>query len=84
MRQRINVNAICSSANYRASKRVHSSALERAHASFEKTLEEAKALGKQALPIIKPTLVKIRVLGKEMTITYSEWESHCRDFEIIK
>ena len=84
MRTRINVNAVCSSANYRASKKAHSSALERAHASFEKTLQEAKELGQQVIPIIKPTLVKIRVLGKVITITYSEWETYCKEFPIIR
>lgn len=84
MRPRININAICSSANYRASKRVHASYLEKAHASFEETLQEARELGQQVMPIIKPTLVKIRVLGKVITVTYSEWETYCKDFQIIK
>lgn len=84
MRPRININAICSSANYRVSKRVHASYLEKVHASFEETLQEAKELGQQVMPVVKPTLVKIRVLGKLITITYTEWETYCKDFPIIK
>ncbi len=88
MRRRINKNAVCSSENYSASKRVHQSALQEAHSSFSlmavssKVAEEDKiTLGKQFLRAAQ--LVTINVFGKPLKITKSEYDKHCTDFKMV-
>lgn len=72
MRSRINRAAICSSANYIASKRVHKKYLEEAHASFTgfsfSTSSEKTGW--------HPKTKTIMVFGKPIVISYEEWQLH--------
>lgn len=72
MRKRINVNAICSSDNYRVSKRVHQNMLREKHKNF--TFVAISTPSKPYTPKYKT----IKVFGKEMTITMEEYLEHCK------
>lgn len=81
MRKRINRNAVCSSNNYRASKRVHLNMLEERHSHFNKfTLSGTLTFD---TPIFKngkmtPRFKTIRVFGKNIEITIEEYNTHCK------
>lgn len=72
MRQRINKAAICSSANYAASKRVHKQHLEEAHASFCAFSFSTSSEKSDYHPKTKT----IMVFGKPMVISYEEYLQH--------
>ena len=63
-RYRVNPNAICSSKNYKQSKKLHMDMLKRNHEVFmEMVIKEEIVIKKQAY---------VKVFGKLMTITSSE------------
>lgn len=75
MRKRINANAICSSDNYRASKKVHQNMLKEKHKNFS-----FMAVSTSSNPIhYTPKYKTIKVFGKEITITMEEYNEHCKD-----
>lgn len=72
MRKRINTNAICSSDNYRASKKAHQNMLREKHKDFS-----FMSTPISSTPYI-PKYKTIRVFGKEMIITREEYLEHCK------
>ena len=81
MRKRINRAAICSSENYKASKRLHLDYLNDKHQHFKEfTINGELAIDQ---PIIKdgnilPRFKTIRVFGKDMKVTIEEYNAHCK------
>ena len=74
-RYRINPNAICSSKNYKQSKKLHMDMLKRNHEVFmEMVIKEEIVIKKQAY---------IKVFGKLMAITPSEIEIYETEMTII-
>ena len=83
MRERIKRNAVCSSKNYTASKRVHRAWLEERHSTFELMAkskmgdtQEESTLSLDRQMAISNAKVKVRVFDKVMTITKAEYEEH--------
>ena len=79
MRQRFNRQAICSSDNYKASRRAHLDFLKEQHGHFS----FIAVSGEIALdvPTIKegkfqPKFKTIRIFGKEMRLTIEEYNTH--------
>jgi len=70
MRQRINAAAVCSSANYTASKRAHLEMLKRNHSSVSLMSFSSEKTDWH------PTHKTIMVFGKPMVISYDEYQSH--------
>lgn len=91
MRTRHKVNAVCSSENYSASKRIHREYLKEKHDSFSMlavstpSTKDTKEVTKNSNPLKKfiPDYVTIRVFGKPMRVTRREYEEHCQGFAII-
>lgn len=84
MRKRINRAAICSSENYRASKRAHKVFLEESHRNFN-LLAISEKINCGSIPHDHPPKwVVIKVWGKLIQITYSEYLERCSGFEITK
>lgn len=83
MRKRFNTNCICSSENYRASKKAHQELLQTLHDSFiglavsEQHLEEIPLNRKL---FAKSYMVTIWVFGKPMQVTKDEYDKHCQGF----
>lgn len=74
-RYRINTNAICSSKNYKQSKKLHMDMLKRNHEVFmEMVLKEEIVIKKQAY---------IKVFGNLMAITPSEVTRFEKEMAII-
>lgn len=84
MRKRINRAALCSSENYKASKRVHLAMLEERHSHFC----NFTVYGEMSfdVPILKDgsateRFKTIRVFGKDIKVTVKEFRTHCADFK---
>lgn len=81
MRKRINRNAICSSDNYRASKKAHIDMLEERHSHFCNMVISGEI--SIDIPIIKDNVVTprfktIKVFGKNIRISVEEYNIHCK------
>lgn len=76
MRKRINKNAVCSSENYSASKRIHADMLKENHKNFCIMVVSGEIKLKTASPKFKT----IKVFGKEMRITIDEYNTYCKDY----
>lgn len=80
MRKRFNRAAVCSSANYRASRKAHLDMLDERHAHFKvMTLSGELSID---VPVIKgckvtPKFKTIRVFGKDMRVSIEEYNTHC-------
>ena len=79
MRKRFNRNAICSSDNYRASRKLHSDFLKEKHSHFC----GLAISGEIAIDVpnvgngkFQPKFKTIRIFGKEMTLTIEEYNTH--------
>lgn len=89
MRKRINTKAICSSDNYRASKRVHKAMLERNHQAFtamvvsgEIVIEEKEIATPKAE--INPKSIRVKIFGRWTTFSWEYYVSHPLGFEGMK
>lgn len=81
MRKRINRNAICSSENYKASKRVHQEFLHELHSSFcIAGYSDSSPLSQDRLMFRQHRMVTIKVFGKVLQVTEKEYEAHCYGF----
>ena len=79
MRKRFNRQAICSSDNYRASKKAHLDFLNEQHEHFS----FLSVSGEIALDVptinngkFQPKFKTIRIFGKEMRLTIEEYNTH--------
>ncbi len=79
MRQRFNRNAICSSDNYRASRKAHLDSLQEKHNHFS----FIGVSGEIAIDVpnvsngkFQPKFKTIRIFGKEMRLTIEEYNTH--------
>ena len=79
MRQRFNRQAICSSDNYRASKKAHLDFLNEQHEHFS----FLSVSGEITLDVptinngkFQPKFKTIRIFGKEMRLTIEEYNTH--------
>lgn len=84
-RQRINKAAICSSYNYKASKRLHLDFLNEQHQHFKEITVNGEIAIDQ--PIIKngkilPKYKTIKVFGKNMKVTIEEFNTHCKSLSM--
>lgn len=82
MRKRINRLAICSSDNYRKSKRLHQDYLQEKHSHLCAIAVSGEI--KIDTPIVKgntitPRFKTIRIFGKEMRVTIDEYNTHCKE-----
>lgn len=83
MRERIKANAVCSSKNYAASKRVHKAHLERNHAAFALLAKTENGIGKGDSTLshdrqmaITNAKVKVSIWGHIQTVTKTDYEEH--------
>lgn len=80
MRLRFNRNAVCSSENYRASKKAHLEVLKANHDSFCNLAVSDLGVAHKAAPkLFNITTVQyktVRVFGKETKVTLAEYEEH--------
>lgn len=80
MRKRINRNAICSSDNYKASRKAHLEMLKEHHKSFNVSmLSKSDTIDSEGLSIKRQIAldnrkVKVSVFGKICTITMKEFK----------
>lgn len=80
MRKRINRNAVCSSENYSASKRVHADFLKEKHDHFCGLMISGEI--KFDVPVVtpegsfEPKFRTITIWGKQMTLTIEEFKTH--------
>ena len=79
MRKKINRQAICSSDNYKASRRAHLDFLREQHDHFsfltvsgELTFDVPTVENS----IIQPRFKTVKILGKEMKLTIEEYNTH--------
>lgn len=82
MRKRINRAAICSSDNYRSSRKAHLDFLKERHSHFCGIAVSGKI--SIDVPVIKDNVIQpkfktIRIFGKEMTLTIEEYNTHCKN-----
>jgi len=70
MRKRFNRNAICSSDNYRQSRRAHLSSLEANHEAFEDSELHISLMSVSFEEPSDDTLVMVSVFGKKMQMPY--------------
>ena len=78
MKKRVNKNAVCSSDNYRASKKLHIDMLKEKHNTFvpvEDSLDSVKGTNPLKLSVV---MVSISIFGKKITITKDEYDEHCQ------
>lgn len=81
MRKRINPNAVCSSDNYRSSRRIHIEMLKERHAHFCNLMVSGKL--SFDMPSKKQGKFKtITVFGKDMQVTIEEYNTHCKKFNL--
>ncbi len=84
MRKRFNPNAVCSSENYSASKRIHKELCISCNNSFSvnmATFSSVEGEGKKAvLPVAKSHMVTIHVFGQPVKVTQDEYERYCKEF----
>lgn len=78
MRKRINKSAICSSENYRASKRIHLDYLQERHSHFCMMMVSGEI--SIDAPAKHPKFKTIRVFGKDMQVTIDEYNTHCKGY----
>ena len=78
MRKRFNTNCICSSENYRASKKLHIDMLKEKHSHFcMMTVSGEISIN---VPAKHPKFKTIKVFGKDMQVTVDEYNIHCKDY----
>lgn len=70
MRKRFNPNALCSSDNYKASKKAHKAFISERHSHFTGIAVSGKITIRQDSKVI-------RVFGKNLRITIDEYNEHC-------
>lgn len=76
MRKRINRNAICSSDDYKRSKRAHINMLKQCHNEFCLMLVNGEI--SIDVPTENNKFKTIRVFGKSMRVTVDEYNKHCK------
>ena len=81
MRKRFKRSAICSSDNYRVSRKAHIEYLKEKHLSFCGIAVSGKIAANT--PVVNetaftPKYKTIRVFGKEMVLTIEEYNLHCK------
>lgn len=81
MKQKINRNAVCSSDNYEASKRVHLNMLEERHSHFNNMVISGEI--SIDVPIFKdnavtPKFKTIRIFGRNIKVSIEEYNIHCK------
>ena len=81
MRKKINRNAVCSSDNYEASKRVHLNMLEERHSHFNNMVISGEI--SIDVPIFKdnavtPKFKTIRIFGRNIKVSIEEYNIHCK------
>ncbi len=75
MRKRINKNAVCSSENYKTSKRVHQELLRENHESFCMMVVSGEIkINVSASPKFKT----IKVFGKDIRVSIEDYNNHCK------
>ena len=80
MRKRMNRNAVCSSENYEASKRVHQDFLKEKHSHFCGMIVSGEI--KIDFPItdsngeFRPKFKTVTIFGKQMTLSFEEFKNH--------
>ena len=80
MRPRINRSALCSSENYKASRKAHLQMSQEKHSHFCGLLVSGEI--KVDVPVvnndntISPKFKTITIFGKEMTLTIEEYNTH--------
>lgn len=82
MRKRINRKAICSSYNYKASRKAHMDYLKESHSHFSGIAFSGEL--SIDVPVIKdnaftPRFKTIKVFGKDMTVTIEEYNTYCKE-----
>ena len=82
MRKRIKRNAICSSDNYRTSKKIHYEYLKEKHSHFCGLYISGEI--SIDTPVIKdntftPKFKTIRIWGKDMRVSIEEYNTYCKD-----
>lgn len=85
MRKRVNRAAVCSSDNYKVSKRLHLDFLNEQHQHFKEITINGEIAIDQ--PIIKngrilPKYKTIKVFGKNMKVTIDEYNTHCKSINM--
>ena len=81
MRKRIDRRAICSSDNYKASRKAHLEYLKERHSHFCGIAVSGNI--SIDIPEVKNSRItsrfkSIRIFGKEMTLTVEEYNTHCK------
>ncbi len=81
MKKKINRNAVCSSDNYEASKRVHLNMLEERHSHFNNMVISGEI--SIDVPIFKdnavtPKFKTIRIFGRNIKVSIEEYNTHCK------
>lgn len=84
MRKRINPAAICSSADYIRSKKLHRDFLKRKHGSFTLMVASGEIHISDTPVESHPAFVVVKVLGKEMKLSWEDYQKHCPEFKIIR
>lgn len=82
-RRRINRAAVCSSNNYKTSKRLHLDYLNDQHSHFKEiTINGEIAIDQPMLEDGKllPKFKTIKVFGKNMKVTIEEFNTHCKSY----
>lgn len=82
MRKRIKRNAICSSDNYKASKKIHYEYLKEKHSHFSGLYISGEI--SIDTPVIKdntftPKFKTIKIWGKDMRVSIEEYNTYCKD-----
>lgn len=78
MRKRINTNAICSSENYKASRKAHIEMLREHHSTFvpvENNTDSKEGFKPFKLSV---AMVAVSIFGKKVVITKDEYDEHCQ------
>lgn len=79
MRKRFNRNAVCSSENYKASKKAHLELLKEKHDHFSflsVSGEIAHDVPTEKNEEFQPKFKTVKIFGKEMRITNEEYNTH--------
>jgi len=84
-RKRFNRVAICSSDDYKKSRRIHQIFLEERHSHFNEMVVNGDI--SIDVPVIKKNRVSnrfktIRVFGRNMKVSIDEYNTHCKSLEV--
>lgn len=76
MRKRVNKNAVCSSDNYRASKKLHIDMLKEKHSHFCMMIVSGEI--SIDVPAKHPKFKTIKVFGKDIRVSIEDYNNHCK------